>query len=201
LSYHKLKNQKGFTIIEIIVVLVVVGIVGLAAFGFFNNAFSEYLSLQQDSVRFGDLAMQSQRITNVLRGLMDITQADNDELTIYAYFAPNDTYTSLVRYYKNTAKTELLADVTPMTANPPDGTPITASKKTYTIIGDFYETPSVKTFEYLDSAGDTIALPITDLHTVKGVKINLAVPTKSPLVNGSSIISSQVALRNRKTNL
>ena len=199
--YHKRLHQKGFTIIEILIVLVVIGIVSATAFSFFNNAFNEYLSLQQDSIRFGDLAMQSQRVTNVLRGLLDITSASNDELTVYAYFAPNDTYVSLVKYYKNQHKTSLLADVTPMTANPPDGTPIFTDTKTYTIIHDFHESASVKTFEFLDSASNTLDLPINDLHSIKGIKINLSVPTISPVASGDSLISSQVALRNRKTNL
>jgi hypothetical protein len=88
-----------------------------------------------------------------------------------------------------------------MTANPPGGTLITAQTHTVTIIENFYSSPSVNTFEYLDAGGATLTTPIADLHTIKGMRINLAVPITLPSQSGNDTITSQVSLRNRKTNL
>jgi prepilin-type N-terminal cleavage/methylation domain-containing protein len=203
MSYPKplQSKQDGFSLLELLVVLTVVGIVVATSLGFFTNSINQYLNLQREGMEFGDMALQSQRVTNVLRGLTDITEATSDSLTVYAYFSPNDTYVSLIHYYKNTDKTALSADVTPMTANPPIGTPVTSQLKTYVIIENFFNDTSLKTFEYLDSASSSLNLPITDLHTIKGIRVTLSVPTYAPIANKSTSISSQVSLRNRKTNL
>lgn len=202
--HRKLKllpSSRGFTLVEVLVVLLLVGIVGTTAFTFITTSFNQYLALQQDGMVFGDLAQSSQRLAQVLRGLTDITAANANGMTIYAYFYPNDAYVSLIVYYKNAAGTALYADVTPMTANPPNGTPITANKKTYTIIGSLFVNPAVSTFVYQDSAGTTLALPLSDLHTIKEITVNLAVPVKSPTSTGNDAMSLLVSLRNRKTNL
>jgi prepilin-type N-terminal cleavage/methylation domain-containing protein len=192
--------QKGFTLVEIVVVIALIGVISTTAFTFFTTSVNQYLSLQQDGIVFGDLAMQSQRVAQVLRGLTDINSATASDMVVYAYFYPNDANASLIHYYKNVAGTTLYADVTPLTANPPIGTPIIAQKKTYTIISTLFQ-GSVSTFVYLDSYGTTLTLPIADLHTIKEIQVNLAVPVKSPTASGNDAISLLVSLRNRKTNL
>lgn len=199
--WRRRAEQQGFTLVELLIVIVIIGIVTTFSYTVFNSSISDYFTLQKNSLLFGDLTNGSQRVATVVRGLTDITTADPNELTMYGYFAPNDTYVSLIRYYLNADKTTLYADVTRMTADPPIGTPITSSKKTYVIIGNFYAKAGVSTFAYLDSVGQTLATPISDLHTIKGVQINLGVPISAPTANGSRTISVQVSLRNRKTNL
>lgn len=195
------KNQHGVTLIELIIAIFLASILTLTAFGFFNGTFNQYLKLNQDSSALSLLAQQSQRIAKVLRGLTDISSAGDNDLATYAYFSPVDQYVSQVRYYKNNTGTVLYADVTPMTANPPIGTLITSSKKTYTIIDNFYSVSGINLFTYLDSTGNTISTPISDQHIIKGIRINLAIPT-TDAVNGTYTTTSlQVALRNRKTNL
>ena len=200
MSLRKLSSD-GFTIVELSMVMILIAIISTATYTFINTSTSQYLALQQDGIVFGDLAFQSQRIAQVVRGLTDISQASADEITMYAYFYPKDTYASLIRYYTDSTKTTLYADVTTMTANPPIGTPIASTKKTYTIIRPFYAPTGISTFTYLDSFGATLPMPITDLHTIKEIKITLAVPVKAPVVKGNDSISLLVSLRNRKTNL
>ncbi len=198
---HRKFYSGGFTIIELLITIVVIGVVSTAMYTMFVSSINQFFGLQQDSMRFGDLALQSQRVASILRGLTDITEATDDDITVYAYFSPNDNYVSFIHYYKANGNTVMLADVTPMSANPPIGTPLTANKKTYTIMNPFYADPNVKTFVYLDSAGTTIPTPITDLQTIKGIQVNLAVPSDTPVASGNQTISLQVSLRNRKTNL
>lgn len=193
-------KQKAFTLIELLIAMVVAGAISTVLFVFFGNAITQYITLQEDGSAFTDVSLNSQRIAAVLRGGTDITQATDNNITLYSYFAPNDQYVSLIKYYPNASKTKLLADVTRMTANPPIGTPINGTLKTVTIIDDFYIPTGTKTFEYLDSAGNTLGTPITDYTTIKGVRVNLitkaskrnSVPTK---------LSVEVSLRNKKTNL
>ena len=190
--------QHGLTIIELLVAMVLAGIMSITFFTFFNSSFSGYLSLQKDGSNFTDIAGQSARIANVLRGLTDIVSDSSDDITCYAYFAPNDKYVSLIHYYKNATNTQMFADVTPMTANPPIGSPITTKKKTFLIISSFYQSPSLKTFVYLDDTGSPLTLPISDEHTIKGIQVNLAATGSD---SSNQAISLQVSLRNRKTNL
>lgn len=194
-------NSRGFTLIELMVVMVLVGVISTAAYTFFNTSLTQFFGLQKEGMVFGDLASQSQRIAKVLRGTTDILTATNDEIKVYAYFSPNDAYTSQIRYYKSVNGKIMYAEVIPMTSNPPIGTPITAQTKTYTIIPEFYTGPGVKTFEYLDSSGGTMTLPVSDLHTIKGIRVTLAVPVDSLTNGGNDTMSLEVALRNRKTNL
>ena len=200
-SSMRKSNQSGFTILELLMVMILAGILGTNMYLFINSSTNQYLSLHADSAGFADLAIQSQRVANVLRGITDITQASADGITMYAYFVPNDTYVSQIRYYKNTDGTQLFADVIPMTANPPIGTLISTNKRTFTVIPNLKPVAGVRNFVYLDSVGGVLPMPITDLRTIKGIKVNLSVPVDGPTKGGNSTISLSVALRNRKTNL
>ena len=198
--FHR-KPQGGFTLIELMVTMTVGALIAIAAYQFFGNSLGDYFDLEQNSAVSGELADSSQRIATVLRGTTGITAAGANDLTAYAYFAPDDSYVSVIRYYLNASNTQLLADVTPMTANPPVGTPITAQKKTYVVIQDYLKVGGLDLFNYLDDAGNSLSQPISDLNSIKGIQINLAVPINRPKQGGNQQISLQVTLRNRKTNL
>lgn len=178
-----------------------VGIVMAMAAPLFVFAFKNYFSLEYEGGQYTSIAGQSQRVANVIRGLSDINSADADSLDIYAYFYPDDTYASDVKYYLSSDQTKLYADVTPMTANPPEGTPITAQKKTYTIIDNFKKVSGVNLFDYIDQNNNNISLPISDLGSIKSIKVNLAVPKDQTDSSAKQSLSLQVSLRNRKTNL
>jgi hypothetical protein len=178
--------------------MTVLGVVSTTFFVFFNDSLSQYLSLQKDGSDFSDLATQSQRIVQVLRGTTGIVSENANEITCYAYFYPNDAYVSQIRYYKTVGNTKLMADVTPMTANPPIGTLLTAQKRTYTIIPNFYQSPTLSTFVYLDANGNPLTLPIADEQSIKAFQVNLAVQGAH---NSDQAMSLQVSIRNRKNNL
>jgi prepilin-type N-terminal cleavage/methylation domain-containing protein len=196
---HPTRTQDGFTIPELLIVMVVATFVSISMFLFANALISRYFPLQDEGVSFSEMSRSSQRIASVVRGLTDITQATSNSMTIYSYFSPSDTYVSLVSYYIN--NNQLKADVTPMSANPPTGTPITANKKTYTVVSNLYLPGGLQLFVYLDETGTPLTMPISDLHTVKGIQVNLGIPLTTPSKTGSDTISLQVSLRNRKTNL
>ena len=196
-----IKNAAGFTIVELTVTMIIAALVSLTAFTVFNTLINQYFGLQEEGSEFTNLAVESQRVADVLRGLTDIVSESNTDITAYAYFSPDDSYVSLVHYYLNASSTTLYADVAPMTANPPIGTPITAQKTTHIIINDYHVLTGVKLFVYLDDSNNVLALPIADEHTIKSIQINLAVPADFPTPNGNQAMSLEVNFRNRKTNL
>jgi len=198
---RRTSRRAGFTIVELTIAITIAFLVSLTAYSIFSTLLNQYFGLQADGSEFTNLASQSQRIANVLRGLTDIVSESANDLTVYAYFSPNDTYVSEIHYYLNANSTALYADVTPMTANPPIGTPITGQKVTYTIIDNYYKLPGLNLFNYLDSSFNVLSLPISDENSIKGIQINLAVPADFPTQSGNQEISLQISLRNRKTNL
>lgn len=178
-------------------VISVVAVMFVSFATFFTDYIILYTKYQQDATNFTELASQSQRVSDVLRGATDIVSANANDLTVYAYFSPADTYVSLTRYY--VVGSQVLVDVTPMTANPPTGTPITASKKTYTIITNLFQPTGTNLFNYYDASGTQLVAPVSDEHSILEIQVNLAEPG-SQTKNGQNL-SVTVSLRNRKTNL
>lgn len=191
--------ETGFSLVELMVVISVVAVIFISFGTFFTNYLILYSKYQKDGSSFTELSSQSQRIADVLRGVTDIVSVGNNGLTAYAYFSPADTYVSLVHYYLNSNGTQVMVDVTPMTANPPVGSPINSSKKTYTIISNYYQPPGGNLFNYYDASGTLMVLPVSDEHSIMEIQVNLAEPG-SHTKNGQTL-STAVSLRNRKTNL
>jgi prepilin-type N-terminal cleavage/methylation domain-containing protein len=195
----KPNHQTGFTIVELLVVIAVTAIFVTSFSTFFVNYLTLYGGYQKDANNFSELTAQTTRISDVLRGITDITSESATDLDAYAYFAPTDTYPSDVHYYMNAAHTNVLVDVTPMTAKPPIGVPITASKKTYTIITNYSQQPGVNLFTYYDASGAALTTPVADEHTIVSIGVSLAEPASHSTKGQQFTIA--VSLRNRKTNL
>ena len=200
--FRKLKaKNSGFTLVEVLVIIFLIGIISATAYQAFAVSLREYFGLHENTLKSGELALNSQRVATVLRGATDIVAVDANDLTVYAYFSPEDTYVSLVHYYLNAQNTQLLVDITPMTANPPTGVPIEEEQRSYTIIENYFKKPGLDLFAYLDASGSDLNLPIADLNSIKGIRVNLAVPIDYPTEGSSQQLSLEVNLRNRKTNL
>ena len=189
----------GFTIVELLVVISIVAVIFISFSTFFTNYLILYSKYQTDGSNFTELASQSQRVAQVLRGLTDIVSDSSNDLVVYAYFSPVDTYVSQVHYYLGNNGKTLYADVTPMTANPPIGTLETSQLKTYTIISNYYQPAGGSLFNYYDASDTQLSQPIADEHSIMEIQINLAEPATHS-ANGQTM-SITVSLRNRKTNL
>ena len=193
-------RDAGFSLVEMLVVMSLIGILTVTFYTLFVTSFTGYLNLQKQSSSFTQATIHSSRVANVIRGLTDITIAKDSELEVFAYFYPSDAYVSKVRYYTTTVNgtQQLRADLTPMTADPPIGTPITAQMRTLTIIESFYNPVNTPLFTYINAANAVLTTPVTDFSAIKSVKIQMS--TKVDTLEKQSI-STQVMLRNRKTNL
>lgn len=196
-----MQQQQGYTLVELLVIITIIAVLTTTFFTFFKTSLYSYIRLQADASTLTDLETEAVRVATVMRTATDITIAEADEFEGYAYFSPSDTYVSLIHYYLQTSGgiTQVKADVTPMTANPPTGTPITAQERNYTVIDNYFPTTGTDLFTYLNASGNVISQPITDLDTIKGVKISLAAKTYDKTTNQE--INVQVSLRNRKVNL
>ncbi len=166
-------KSNGFSITELIFVMIGIGIMASIIFVFFSGSINQYYKLQADSYAFSEISTNSQRIARVLRGSYTITDAQADTITMYSYFAPQETYTSVIKYYLSTDQKKLMADVRAMTANPPIGVP-TGPTKTVTVMNSYYKASGVNTFEYLDLSGNVLTLPIADLNNIKSIRIQLS---------------------------
>ncbi len=184
---------------ELLVVISLIGIIFATFSSFFTNYLILYSKYQQDSLNFGEMAQQSQRVAQVLRGVTDLVSESSNDLSAYAYFSPSDTYVSIVHYYLAQGGTKLMVDVTPMTANPPVGSPIAGQMKTYTVINNYYKAPGSSLFTYYDANGTVLAPPIGDEHSILQIQVNLSEPASHG--SKSQSLSVTVSLRNRKTNL
>jgi len=198
MSPHKLSSQ-GYTLVELLVSMTLLVIIGMVFLVFFKSALFSYLNLQTDASNFTELSSQEMRISSVIRGLTTINSASANDLSIYAYFYPNDTYESLTHYYLNQSgnTTKLMVDVTPMSANPPIGTPLTAQEKTYTLLDSFYKPSGSSLFTYFDNGGNQLTPPISNLDTVEAIRVNLGTTVSS---GGNQSLQVQMSLRNRTTN-
>ena len=193
------KDHKGYTLVELLVVISLVSILFMSFGVFFTNYLKLYFGHQEDANNFSDIANQSTRISDVLRGIVDITSVGASELVAYAYFAPTDTYTSVVRYYLSPDGKSIMVDVTPMTANPPNGTLQTALKKSYVIVSNYHAQTGVNLFTYYDISGTALSLPVANQHTITSIGVNLS--TAATHNSKGQQLAITVSLRNRKTNL
>lgn len=199
MSYHS--NKMGFTVTELIVVMSIMSLLLVTVYVFTSSSISSFMRLQAEGLARSTLAEGSFRITKVVRGINYIESANTDTLTAYSYFAPDDQYTSKIRYYLNPSQTKLLADVTPMTADYPVGTVLTAQTKTVTVIDNFYKIAGKPTFRYYDANYSELTSPVADLPAIKNIGVQLFV--KKYESNAADYVSTEVtvSLRNRKSNL
>ena len=199
---HSCHDEAGFGLVELMITMALVGMLSVTFFVFFRSSLFNYLDLQKDASGFTELNRQVSRVSNVLRGTTEVVAADANELTVYAYFYPSDVYVSHLRYYVATigAKKQLKDTLTPMTANPPIGSQITAQTREFIVIDDLYQPSGGALFTYLNASGNAILLPIAELSTIKGVRVALAIKTVAA-GGGDQTVQLQVSLRNKKTNL
>ncbi|HVS58658.1 MAG TPA: prepilin-type N-terminal cleavage/methylation domain-containing protein [Candidatus Saccharimonadales bacterium] len=189
-------KEAGFTLVELVVVMVIILLVSTSFYEFFRADLGNYLDLQKTASNFTDLASESERLAQVLRGITGVVSASGTDLTAYAYFSPSDTYVSEIHYYLNSSQTALMADVTRMTANPPIGTPISGSTTTYTIIPNFKQPAATTLFVYFDSTNTQLGVPVADVTTIQQIQTNLGVATAQG--GSSQPISLEVSLRNKE---
>jgi prepilin-type N-terminal cleavage/methylation domain-containing protein len=194
-------DKRGLTLTELIVVMMVMSGLLITVYVFTSSTISSFMQLQAESLARSKLAEGSYRVTKVIRSINYIETANSDTITAYSYFAPNDQYTSKIRYYLNGSQDKLLAEVTPMTADYPIGTLLSGQTKNVTIIDNFVKLATEPTFKYYDSNLTELPSPVSDVSSIKNISVNLFVKRFKEVPTKYVSTEVTVNLRNRKTNL
>lgn len=199
-------NQRGFTMIELLISIFVMGLIGLTVSTFARDVFSLNYFLQ------GSLNAQidSRHIVKVM--VTEIREAGPSALGAYAIASTsassitfytdvdNDSVREKVRYF--VSGTSIKRGVISPTGNPL--TYLDANEKITTVVSNYVSSTTAPLFQYYPSSysGTTSPLSIpVDIPSVRLVKITVIIdkdPNKSPI---QIITSSQVSIRNLKDNL
>ncbi len=200
------KNNKGFSLAEIVIVVGILGMimVVIGAFQrdiFVNTKFAQdSLSTTQDSRNILRMMVRELRTSSSGNdGSYPLISASTSTLSFYSD-VDADGLKDKVRYY--VATTTLTKGLIK-----PTGSPLTyvAANEVFSILAyNLKNSSSTPLFEYYDNAYAGTSSPLTQpvvISNVRLVKINLMVdvdPNKSPNVR---TYTSQVNLRNLKDNL
>lgn len=195
-------NKRGLTFLELLIVITMSTFLVMVIAGFIVRSFTIFMELQARGLAQSKVTDSSLRISKVFRGITYVETADDDRVTGYAYFAPNDQYTSKILYYLDTTDNKIKAEVTPMTADYPIGSLLTGQKTTVTILDNYYPISGIPVFRYYNANYSELSSPVTDIQSIKNIEVNLQTGynlSKNNQKYASSNVS--VNLRNRKTNL
>lgn len=194
---RKSDAQAGYSMVELLISALIVGIMSGTLFIFFGSAFNNFFKIQESSIMVNDKTRTLYRIAQVIRSGTTIAEATADNLTIYAYFSPQDTTLSQVRYYYSSASKTVKVDRIKAVGTAPNYTYPIANKQTFTLIDQIILTGNL--FSYLDANGDNGPFTAPTYKDIKTISIDLN--TASNYKTTASQLKTTVEMRNRKTNL
>lgn len=200
------KEQRGMTLVEILVALSIFVIIMLAVVTFeynvldYNRHSQTALTNVQDATNILKyMSKELRTMSPSANGSYPILSAATSSVTFYSDIDGNGTKEQ-IRYY--IASTTVYRGVTISSGFPLTYNLVNESKST--IATGVRNATSSALFEYFDNSydgnGQSLTYPLT-LFTIRLVKINIMIdsdPRKSPL---PIIYSTQVSLRNLKDNL
>lgn len=190
-------KKRGYTLIELLVVTPILVIASFIAFIIILRGWQAYqLSVAQADASY-ILTNSLDRVSRVLRSTNTIIAATDNDLTVESYFSPRDSVPDRARYYLQNGK--LLVDVTPASGTAPNFTYNPADTRTITITSTT-NIDGQPLFKYYDQNGASLSSPYT-LTAITKIEITLSVNPKPSVLKTNQVTSTQVQLRNRKTNL
>lgn len=196
MSSHK-SQEAGFSMIELLIVAVVLGIMSGVIFVFFNTSIVSFFRIQESAILTSNQTSAIYRMGQVIRSATRITEATDSAITMYAYFSPQDSTLSQVRYNYNSATKSLEVERIRATGTAPNYTYPVANKETRQILTNVQlQTPI---FSYRDALGSTGPFDATTYQDIKSVTLDIKT-NGTRKVNGSEM-KLQLSIRTRKTNL
>jgi len=197
ITLFKPSRRRGFTYIELLVVIPIVVFVSAIAFLIIFRGWQAYqYSLAQADASY-QLVNSLDRVSRVVRSTNVIVAAANNDLTVESYFSPRDNVPDRARYYISAGS--LKVDVTPATGTAPNYVYNSTDTRTVTII-PIVNSITQPLFQYYDENGNKLTSPYVT-SAVQKVEIFLSVNPKPTVLKANQTSSTQVQLRNRKTNL
>ena len=204
---QKIINQKGFTIIELIISISIFTVLIFVVLGLFLNVFSQ----PEQNIIAMDMIDQACIITsgftNEIRnaavgndGSYPLNQASNSEIIFYSNYGSSGTAVNRIRYYlsnNNLYKGVVVPTGSPLVYN--------LALETVTTLMSGLENASAPVFYYyggdFNGSGSPLLQPI-NVNEVKFVKINLMVQRHTTEnSNDTFLVNAGAAVRNLKDNL
>jgi len=192
-----LRNEHGYSLLELIVVIVITGAIAVPLSTFAIKGLSSYTYLEAQSNTSIELNTLSNRIAKVIRGANIVDTAQPNTLTVYGYFSPQDTTIKKIRYFIQ--GTNLNIGVTPPSGTAPNYFYDPASEVITTTRIDL-AMGGKPLFTYYDDAGNQLSGAFLT-GQVKNVGIFVSANPKAKQVPVPISLSTRVTLRNLKTNL
>jgi prepilin-type N-terminal cleavage/methylation domain-containing protein len=190
-------NQRGYTIIELLVVIVVTTAIAVPLTMFMIKGLGAFNFIQAQSDTALELNTLTNRIAKVLRGATSVDTAQSNTLIVYGYFSPQDTSIKKIRYF--VSGTNLNIGVTPPTGTAPNYIYDAANEVITTTRIDL-SMGGKPLFTYYDDVGNQLTGAFATSQ-IKNIGIYVAANPNSKQVPVPISLSTRVTLRNLKTNL
>jgi len=193
----RIKRRAGFTLIEVTIAMLIFTMI-IVLFGhILIDGLDNYQYLQYQATASQNLSNLLTRVSKVLRGSTQITDAETNTITVYAYFSPQDAVVDKVRYF--VSGTALEVGVTPPSGIAPNYT-YPSANEVITVLSNNLTTSPSPVFTYYDDSGAQLASGFS-LAQIKQVGIFLSVNPSPHYLPRSVSTGTRVTLRNMKTNL
>ena len=198
MSSHSVKSQQGFSMVELLISTLVIGLMSGTFFIFFSTAFDDFFRIQQSSIITNDKTVVLYRMAQVIRSGTTIGEASPSSLTIYAYFSPQDSVLSQVRYVYNSSDKTIKVERIKATGTAPNYLYPAANKESRILLNQTQLTGDL--FSYKDANGTNGPFTTDTFKDIKTISIDLNT-AKNFKTSDASQMKTTVELRNRKTNL
>jgi prepilin-type N-terminal cleavage/methylation domain-containing protein len=194
-----LRNQRGYSLLELIVVIVITGAIAVPLSTFAIKGLTSYTYLEAQSNTSIELNTLSNRIAKVVRGATSVDTAQANTLIVFGYFSPQDTVIKKIKYYLT--GTNLDIDIIPPTNCDAQGAncQYLAPERTLVTRVDLTN-GATPIFTYYDDVGIQLSGAFLTSQ-IKQVGIYISANPKSKQVPVPISLSTKVTLRNLKVNL
>lgn len=204
-NYKKIKNNAGFSLVEIVVTVAIAGGIFLVVLQFGQDIFSinstagANLNAQTDGRRVLKTMVKELRSTSPSSlGAYPIASVSTSSITFFSNI-DSDSYKEQVRYFlqgTNFKKGVIKPSGSPLIYNP-------ANEVVTTMIRDIKPT-TTPIFDYYDQNYSGTTTPLTfpiNIPAVRHIRITVPIEKDINKLPGLIIVVSQVTLRNLKDNL
>lgn len=192
-----LHNQKGYTLLELLIVVVIIGLISVPLTNFSIRSMTSYFRLDAQSHASTDLLMLSNRLTGLLRGATSVETAQDNTITFYAYKNLTDTAVSKYRYF--ISGTTLSMGIIPPSGTAPDYTYPSGNEVVKVLRSDLVMNGQ-PAFSYYNEDNNQLTGSF-NVGVIRKVSLFFSANPRPKQMSRPIIIQNSVSIRNLKRNL